>query len=180
MKDPCRLSARHYGNGINCHRSLAVLIALLTLTTVTTVFCHLPLVNPTRHDVNIYPVAVRVDTAAFHHSASPISTSCHSCNTTNAMADPKDAAKHQKIPSESSTRTQKQRRQQKYRRSNTLVQKAYELSTMADVDVFLGIRDRKTGRIKTFCADDKTGFWSSRMEHLVCFYCLSERLQITS
>ena len=85
------------------------------------------------------------------------------------MTDSEHAAKRQKMTSNSNPRTKKQERQQKYRRSNTLVRKAYELSTMADVDVFLGIRDRTTGRIKTFCADDKTGFWSSRMEHLVCF-----------
>lgn len=96
------------------------------------------------------------------------------------MTGSEHPAKRQKKPSNAPERTQKkQRRQQKYRRSNTLIQKAYELSTMADVDVFLGIRDRTTGRIKTFCSDDKTGFWSSRMEHLVdsslsikfCLYC---------
>lgn len=83
------------------------------------------------------------------------------------MGDPEHSAKRQKKLSDAHTKAQKQKRQQKYRRSNTLIQKAYELSTMADVDVFLGIRDRTTGRIKTFCADDKTGFWSSKMEHLV-------------
>lgn len=62
------------------------------------------------------------------------------------MTDPEHDAKRQTKPSAAPTRTQNQRRQQKYRRSNTLIQKAYKLSTMADVYVFLGIRDRTTGR----------------------------------
>lgn len=85
-----------------------------------------------------------------------------------AMADLKHEVKRQKKLSSLHSRTQKQRRRLKNRRSNTLIQKAYELSAMADVDVFLDIRDRTTGRIKTFCADDNTEFWSSKMSHLVC------------
>jgi hypothetical protein len=83
------------------------------------------------------------------------------------MTDPEHEVKRQEKLSSTDARTQKQRRQIKSRRSNTLIHKAYELSEMVDVDVFLGIRDRATGRIKTFCADD-TGFWSSKMSHLVC------------
>jgi SRF-type transcription factor (DNA-binding and dimerisation domain) len=73
----------------------------------------------------------------------------------------------QKTASSADARTKKQTRQAKNRRSHTLIRKAYELSTMAEVDVFLGIRDRATGRVKTFCADN-TGIWSEQMSHLVC------------
>jgi hypothetical protein len=61
----------------------------------------------------------------------------------------------------------RQKQQQRNRRGNTLIKKAYELSDIADADVFLGIRFRD-GRVKTFCAD-KTGFWSSKMSYLVLY-----------
>ncbi|KAF3406922.1 hypothetical protein DPV78_000273 [Talaromyces pinophilus] len=50
----------------------------------------------------------------------------------------------------------RQKQQQRNRRGNTLIKKAYKLSDIADVDVFLGIRFQD-GRVKTFYAD-KTGF----------------------
>jgi hypothetical protein len=75
----------------------------------------------------------------------------------------------QKIRTYSMTMLQKKhKRQQRNRRGGTLLKKAYELSIMADADVFLGIRFRDTGRIKTFCADT-TGIWSSHLSHLVSF-----------
>lgn len=61
----------------------------------------------------------------------------------------------------------RQKQQQRNRRGNTLIKKAFELSDVADADVFLGIRFRD-GRVKTFCAD-KTSFWSSNMSHLVLY-----------
>ncbi|QKX62414.1 uncharacterized protein TRUGW13939_09575 [Talaromyces rugulosus] len=92
------------------------------------------------------------------------------------MADPEHEVKRQKKLSSPDARTQKkQRRQQKSRRSSTLIRKAYDLSELADVDVFLGIRDRTTGRIKTFCSDDDTGFWSSKMSHLDTYYPVPEQ-----
>lgn len=92
------------------------------------------------------------------------------------MTDPERDAKRQNKPSTAPTRTQKQRRQQRYRRSNTLIQKAYKLSTMADVYMFLGIRDRTTERIKTLCADDKTRFGLRNREFGM--YLLSIRVYI--
>jgi hypothetical protein len=62
----------------------------------------------------------------------------------------------------------RQKQQQRNRRGNTLIKKAYELCDITDADIFLGIRFRD-GRVKTFCAD-KTGFWSSKMSHLVLLY----------
>ncbi|KAL3713818.1 hypothetical protein TMatcc_002523 [Talaromyces marneffei ATCC 18224] len=64
-------------------------------------------------------------------------------------------------------------RQQRNRRGNTLIKKAYELSDIADADVFLGIRLRD-GRVRTFCAD-KTGFWSSKMSYLDSYYPIPQR-----
>ena len=61
----------------------------------------------------------------------------------------------------------RQKQQQRNRRGNTLIKKAYELSDIADADVFVGIRFRD-GRVKTFCAD-KTDFWSSKMSYLVLY-----------
>lgn len=75
----------------------------------------------------------------------------------------------------------KHKRQQRYRRGSTLLKKAYELSIMADAEVFLGIRFRDTGRIKTFCADT-TGIWSSHLSHLLSFlhflYMFEELIEI--
>ncbi|QGA17405.1 hypothetical protein EYB26_005076 [Talaromyces marneffei] len=67
----------------------------------------------------------------------------------------------------------KHKRQQRYRRGGTLLKKAYELSIMADADVFLGIKFRDTGRIKTFCADT-TVIWSSHLSHLDSYYPIPE------
>jgi hypothetical protein len=59
----------------------------------------------------------------------------------------------QKIRNYSMTMLQKKhKRQQRNRCGSTLLKKAYELSIMADAEVFLGIRFRDTNRIKTFCA----------------------------
>uniref|UniRef100_A0A093V6R5 Uncharacterized protein n=1 Tax=Talaromyces marneffei PM1 TaxID=1077442 RepID=A0A093V6R5_TALMA len=44
---------------------------------------------------------------------------------------------------------------------------------MANAEVFLGIRFRDTGRIKTFCADT-TGIWSSHLSHLYSYYPIPE------
>lgn len=60
---------------------------------------------------------------------------------------------------------QRRKRQQRNRRG-TLIRKAYEFSALVDTDVFVGIRDRKTGRIRTFLADPD-GFWSSQLSRLV-------------
>jgi hypothetical protein len=67
----------------------------------------------------------------------------------------------------------KQKQQQCNRRGNTLIKKAYKLSNITDADIFLGIQFRD-GRVKTFCAD-KTGFWSSKMSHLVLLYTNANR-----
>lgn len=82
------------------------------------------------------------------------------------MAESEHGTKRQQTLFSADAKAKKQRCQQKHRRSKTLIRKAYELSTKVEADVFLGIRDRATGKIKTFCAD-KTDIWSSHMSHLV-------------
>lgn len=73
----------------------------------------------------------------------------------------------QKIRINSMTKLQKRhKRQQRNRRGNIRLKKAYELSIMANAEVFLGIRFRDTGRVKTSCADT-TGIWPSHLSHLV-------------
>lgn len=53
----------------------------------------------------------------------------------------------------------KQKRQRRDRRGQTLIKKAFEISQLSNADVFLGIRFRDTGKMKTFCAD-RTRVWS--------------------
>ncbi|KAF3406924.1 hypothetical protein DPV78_000276 [Talaromyces pinophilus] len=79
----------------------------------------------------------------------------------------------QKLQTYSMTLLQKKHRQQRNRRGNTLLKKAYELSIIANAEVFLGIRFCNTGRIKTFYADT-TGIWSSHLSHLDSYYPLPE------
>lgn len=59
------------------------------------------------------------------------------------------------------------KREQRLRRSQTLLKKAFEISHLdGEADIFVGIRFRDTGRVKTFCAD-QTGIWSAQCTHLV-------------
>jgi hypothetical protein len=66
------------------------------------------------------------------------------------------------------TKKQKRnKREQRLRRSQTLLKKAFEISHFdGEADIFVGIRFRDTGRVKTFCAD-QTGIWSAHCTHLV-------------
>lgn len=67
------------------------------------------------------------------------------------------------------TKKQKRnKREQRLRRSQTLLKKAFEMSHFdSEADIFVGIRFRDTGRVKTFCAD-QTGIWSAHCTNLVC------------
>ncbi|KAH8689045.1 hypothetical protein BGW36DRAFT_262539, partial [Talaromyces proteolyticus] len=68
----------------------------------------------------------------------------------------------------------KQRRQRRDRRSQTLIRKAYEISHLSNADIFLGIRLRDTGRMRTFCADS-SGIWYSCVSQLYSFYPIPDK-----
>ncbi|KAH8706059.1 hypothetical protein BGW36DRAFT_260076, partial [Talaromyces proteolyticus] len=68
----------------------------------------------------------------------------------------------------------RQERQRRDRRGQTLIKKAYEISQLSNADVFLGIRFRDTGKMKTFCADS-TGVWSLYVLQLDSFYPIPEK-----
>jgi hypothetical protein len=83
-----------------------------------------------------------------------------------------DMSPHTKGPNNVRPTKQQKRnkREQRLRRSQTLLKKAFEISYFdGEADIFVGIRFRDTGRVKTFCAD-QTGIWSAHCTHLVCAY----------
>jgi hypothetical protein len=120
------------------------------------------------HAIRVAPIYIRLQ----HPNGRSLLYCAH--NLIAIMADTVDdicqeKQLHKPLMSQTSLQ-RRQKQQQRNRRGNTLIKKAYELSDIADADVFLGIRFRD-GRVKTFCAD-KTGFWSSKMSYLVLLYTL--------
>lgn len=68
--------------------------------------------------------------------------------------------------SQASSAERKKTRQKQYRRTKTLMKKAFEVSRSCEADVFFGVRMKNSGHIYTFCADS-TGIWSFISSQLV-------------